>query len=142
MDKKIEEIYKKSLESSKCISLEGMAVHCKTGDFGFQFVITVGRSPYMNQSGGSKNELNLPHAFVFIKDEHFISRFLLTNETIPRKPEDLKIVDETDMPLTKIAKDLIKWINLEPIRSFSKGNRTNWDAMISSWIDIQDVLNE
>ena len=142
MNKKIEEIYKKSVELSESISLEEMAVHCKTGDFGFKFVITVGIPPYRNQSNCSKREQNLPHAYVYIKDKHFISRFLLTNETIPQKPEDLKTVDDTDMPLTKIAKDLIKWINSEPIRSYSKDNKTNWEAMKSSWIDIHDVANE
>ena len=55
---------------------------------------------------------------------------------------DLKTVDESDASLLKIGDKLIEWINAEPIRSFSKGNKTNWDAMRSAWIDIQDIVNQ
>lgn len=54
----------------------------------------------------------------------------------------MKTVDESDGSLSKIGDKLIEWINAEPIRSFSKGNKTNWDALRSAWMDIQDIVNQ
>ena len=121
--------------------LEEMSVHCKPGDMGFNFTITVGSSPYKNTSNESRIEHNLPHAHIFIGHD-FSSRFLITDENPPQKKEDLKTVDESDASPSKIGDKLIEWINAEPIRSFSKGNKTNWDAMRSAWIDIQDSVNQ
>lgn len=120
---------------------EEMSVHCKPGDMGYNFTITVGSSPYKNTSNGSRIEHNPPHAHIFIGHD-FSSRFIITDENPPQKKEDLKTVDESDASLLKIGDKLIEWINAEPIRSFSKCNKTNWDAMRSAWIDIQDIVNQ
>ena len=121
--------------------LEEMSVHCKPGDMGFNFTITVGSSPFKNTSNGSRIEHNPPHAHIFIGN-NFSSRFIITDENPPQKKEDLKTVDESDASLSQIGDKLIKWINSEPIRAISKGNKTNWDAMRSAWIDIQDIVNQ
>lgn len=122
--------------------LEEMSVHCKPGDMGYNFTITVGSSPNNNKSSGSKIEHNPPHAHIYIMSTGFSSRFIITDNNPPQKKEDLKTVDENDAPLSQIGDKLIKWINAEPIRSFSKGDKTNWDAMRSAWMDIQDIVNE
>ena len=127
------------MNQNKNNSSEYIAVHCKTGDLGFSFIITVGSLPSKNNT---KTSSTLPHAHVYIKDKNYESRFLLTNETIPKNLDELKTVDESDMPLSLIASDLIKWINSKPLRSYSKENKTNWDAMKSSWADIQAVSKE
>lgn len=130
------------MENTNCLTrLEKMSVHCKPGDMGYDFTITVGSSPY-NLSSGSEIENNTPHAHIYIKSIGFSSRFMIADEKPPQKKEDLKTVDVSDAPLLKIGDKLIKWINAEPIRSFSKGNKTNWEAMRSAWTDIQDTVNE
>lgn len=124
--------------------LQEMSVHCKPGDMDFNFTITVGSSPVKNKKKGkgSKKEHNPPHANIYIGD-NFKSRFIITDENPPQKPEDLKVVDpKKDDSLKDIADDLIAWINSEPIRAASKGNKTNWDTMRSAWIDIQDFVNQ
>lgn len=124
--------------------LQEISVHCKPGDMNFNFTITVGSSPIKNKmkSKGSKKEHNPPHAHIYIGD-NFESRFIITDEKPPQKLEDLKVVDpKKDDSLKNIADDLIVWINSEPIRAASKGNKTNWDAMRSAWIDIQDFVNQ
>lgn len=121
--------------------LEEMSVHCKPSDMGFNFTITVGSSPFKNTSNGSRIEHNPPHAHIFIEN-NFSSRFIITDENPPQKKEDLKTVDESDASLSQIGDKLIEWINAEPIRSFSKGNKTNWDALRSAWMDIQDIVNQ
>ena len=91
--------------------------------------------------GLEQNTIPPPHAHIFIGHD-FSSRFIITDENPPQKKEDLKTVDESDASLLKIGDKLIEWINAEPIRSFSKCNKTNWDAMRSAWIDIQDIVNQ
>ena len=86
--------------------LEEMSVHCKPGDMGFNFTITVGSSPFKNTSNGSRIEHNPPHAHIFIGN-NFSSRFIITDENPPQKKEDLKTVDESDASLSQIGDKLI-----------------------------------
>ena len=141
MNKIDEDLEQKFMQIYNLSHLEEMSVHCKPGDMGYNFTITVGSSPFKNQSNGSRIEHNPPHAHIFIGNE-FSSQFIITDETPPQKKEDLKTVDESDGSLSKIGDKLIEWINAEPIRSFSKGNKTNWDALRSAWIDIKDIVNQ
>lgn len=110
-----------------------ISVHCKPGDLGYNFTIFVGSC-----SLDETCKTSIPHAHISI-GSNYSSRFLITDKKPPQKKAKLKTVSEKDSSLSEIADELINWINAEPIRAFSKGNKTNWDAMRSTWKDIQDI---
>jgi len=122
-------------------SLQEMAVHCKEMD-GYGIIVTVGSSIEKDKkSKGSKKEHNPPHAHVWSIDRKFKSRFQIVSEKPPKTAEDLKKVDDEDSDFGKYAEVIVEWANKKPIRSFSENDKTNWDAMRTTWRDIQDIVN-
>jgi len=139
-----EKLEERRLLNEKRQILQEMAVHCKPGDLGYNFTITVAGSTKKNngKGEGAKKEHNPPHAHI-ITNDGLDSRFQIVDKAPPQKPEDLKVVDpKKDDSLAPIADKLIKWINAEPIRAITKGNKNNWEAMRDSWKDIQDIVNQ
>lgn len=120
--------------------LTEMAVHCKKED-NFGVIITVGSSIERNNSKGSKKEHNPPHAHIWSVDMKFKSRFQIVSENPPKSPAELKKVDEGDMDFGKYGDIIVEWANLKPKRAASENDKTNWEAMRSSWKDIQDIVN-
>ena len=119
-----------------------MAVHCKKEDqFGMEIV--VGGTPWWEKkkSGSNHKEHNPPHAHILWenKGKMLCSRFQIIDAQPPKSLADLKTVSESDIPLDSIADTLIQWAKKKPIRYKEK---TNWEAMRSSWRDIQDYVNE
>ena len=110
-----------------------MSVHCLAND-NYGIIVTVGNT--INE------ELSLPHAHVWTVDKKFHSRFQIVNEKCPTTPEELQTVNEKDAPLSKVAAELIKWVNEKPKRCFSEGDKNNWVAMRNSWRDIQEIISE
>ena len=118
-----------------------MAVHCLKRD-NYGIIVTVGSSIDGNSANGSRKEHNPPHAHVWTSDKKFHSRFQIVNEKCPTTPEELQTVNDQDAPLNKVADAIIKWVNAKPKRCFTEGDKNNWDAMRSSWRDIQEIVNE
>ena len=123
-----------------------MAVHCKSEDQLGMEIVVVGGTPWWekNKSNSNHKEHNPPHAHILWKGKkgYLCSRFQIANPNPPQAPEELHTVNNKDIPLDSIADKLINWVNAKPKRAFSEGDKTNWDAMRGSWIDIQDYVNE
>lgn len=122
-----------------------MAVHCKSEDqLGMEIV--VGGTPWWekNKSGSNHKEHNPPHAHILWKGKknYLYSRFQIANPNPPQTIEELQTVNDKDIPLDSIADKLLDWVNQKPKRAFSEGDKTNWDAMRGTWMDIQDYVNE
>lgn len=140
-DLHFEEIYK-SNNPLEPVRFTEMAVHCLASDQ-YGIIVTVGSTIDKNKSSGSRKEHNPPHAHVWSADKKFHSRFQIINAECPKTPDELEVVDiNKDAPLNSIAEEIIKWANDKPKRCFQEGDTTNWDAMRSSWRDIQEIVNE
>ena len=140
---KLEEkkIKTKITEAIQCLQEMG-TVHCKKED-GYKIIVTVGSTIGNDKkSKGSKKEHNPSHAHVWSIDHKFYSRFQIVSETPPKTAEDLKKVEEDDMDFGKYSDKIVEWANKKPVRSASENDKTNWDAMRTTWRDIQDVVNE
>ena len=46
------------------------------------------------------------------------------------------------MDFGKYGDKIVEWANKKSVRSASENDKTNWDAMRTTWRDIQDVVNE
>ncbi|MGN0729477.1 hypothetical protein [Treponema sp.] len=132
-EKLFQEVYETN-QINNALHFTEMAVHCLPSDQ-YGIIVTVG-------STIDKNNSNPPHAHVWSADKKIHSRFQIVDEKCPETPEDLKVVDSSDEPLTKIASNIIEWAKETPTRSYTQGDKTNWDAMRSSWRDIQELVNE
>lgn len=140
----LEEKMFEDLYSASVIPMQNfteISVHCKPQD-GFPFYIIVGNTIERNTCTGSRKEPNPPHAHILSIDKKFYSRFQIANLTPPQYSEDLITVDESDPSLKNLADALIEWCNQPPKRCANEGDTTNWEAMRSSWKDIQDIINE
>ena len=133
-------VKKRISEAIECLQEMG-AVHCRKED-GYGLVITVGSTiKKEKKGGGSRIEHNPPHAHVWTPDMKFESRFLITSENPPQTVDELQKVEDSDMDFGKYGEKIIEWINKKPVRAFSIDDKTNWEAMRTSWRDIQDVVN-
>ena len=123
-------------------SLCEMAVHCDKNDQNGMHIV-VGGTPWWERKkfGSNHKEHNPPHAHILWenKGKMLCSRFQIIDAQPPKSLADLKTVSESDIPLDSIADTLIQWAKRKPIRYKEK---TNWEAMRSSWRDIQDYVNE
>jgi hypothetical protein len=133
-------VKKRISEAIECLQEMG-AVHCKKDD-GYGIIVMVGNSVEKNKkSRGSQKEHNPPHAHVWSSDMKFKSRFLIVSENPPQSDCELQKVDDSDMDFGKYGEKIVEWANQRPKRAASEGDETNWDAMRSSWRDIQEIIN-
>lgn len=149
MDKLTEQLLRVKIEEAKekleekRQRLDEMAVHCDVTDHNGMYII-VGGTPFWEKrkrGSESQKEHNPPHAHIRWKSKgkYLCSRFQIVSMDPPKTIEDLKTVNESDIPLDSISETLIKWANEEPKRYKED---TNWEAMRSSWIQIQSYVNE
>ncbi len=117
-----------------------VAVHCSKKD-GYGIEIVVGG--YIRKEL-LENIQNPPYAHIRWEESGKLvcSRFLIGNEKLPETELDIKTLDETDIPLTSIAEKIIQWAKEKPKRFASEKDKTNWEAMLSSWNDIVDYCRE
>lgn len=145
---KIEEINEK-LDEKRQLSreidrLQEMAVHCDDTDHNSMYIV-VGGTPWWERGKkgkGNQKEHNPPHAHILwkYKGKNYPSRFQIEAPNPPKAKDDLKVVNDKDIPLDTIADKLIKWANEKPSHHYSE--KTNWEAMRVSWIQIQDDANK
>ena len=142
LDELQEELEEERILSEEIDRLQEMAVHCDANDQKGMYIV-VGGTPWWERGkngNGNQKEHNPPHAHILwiYKGKKISSRFQIVEPNPPEKKEDLKTVDDTDVPLNSIADTLISWAKENPRRY---KEQTNWEAMRSSWIQIQDMVN-